>query len=78
MPENLRQLDRDAYCSALPLSTSSLRPPRLTRKSEVRRPRAPIFEVKREVTSSIESAEFIQDDDYDIKPPVKVPLTHVS
>ena len=74
MPKNLQQLDRDAYCSAPPLSTSSLRLPRLTRETEARRPRAPIFEVKREVTSSIESAEFVQDEDFDAKPPVKVEL----
>ena len=74
MPKNLQQLDRDAYCSAPPLSTSSLRPPRLMRETEARRPRAPIFKVKREVTSSIESAEFVQDEDYNVKPPVKVEL----
>ena len=74
MPKNLKQLDRDAYCSAPPLSTSSLRPPRLSREAEARRPRAPIIEVKREITSSIESAEFIQDEDFDVKPPVKVEL----
>ena len=74
MPKNLQQLDRDTFCSAPPLSTSSLCPPRLTRETEARRPRAPIFEVKREVTSSIESAEFVQDEDFDVKPPVKVEL----
>ena len=69
MPKNIRQLDRDAYCSALPRSTSSLRPPRLTSEAEVRRPRAPIITVKREVTSSIKSAEFIVDEDFNVKPP---------
>ena len=69
MPKNLRQLPRDAYCSAPPL-TSTLRPPRLSREAEVRRPRAPLVMVKRDVTSSIESVEFVIDDDFgvDVKP----------
>ena len=75
MPKNFRQLDRDAYCSAPPLSTSSLRPPRLTREAEVRRPRAPIIELKREETSSIESEEFVVDEDFDVDvKPVKIEL----
>ena len=72
MPNRLKQLDRDAYCSAPPLSTSSLHPPRLSRETEARRPRAPIVETQREITSSIESAEFIQDEDFDVKPQVKI------
>ena len=32
----------------------------------------PIVEVKREVTSSIESAEFVLDEDFDVKSAVKV------
>ena len=69
MPKDLRQLtNRDAYCSAPPLYTS-LRPPRLLRDVEVRRPRAPIVEVKKEVGSSIESAEFVIDEEFDLKSP---------
>ena len=67
MPNRLKQLDRESYCSAPPLSTSSLRPPRLSREAEARSPRAPIVETKREVMSSIESAEFVQDEDFDVK-----------
>ena len=75
MPKNLRKLSRDAYCSAPPLSTSSLRPPRLTREGEVRRPRAPIITVNREVTSSIESVEFVVNEDFDVDvKPVKIEL----
>ena len=75
MPKNFRQLDRDAYCSAPPLSTSSLSPPRLTRKAEVRRPRAPIITVNQEVTSSIESVEFVVDEDFDVDlKPIKIEL----
>ena len=69
MPKDLKQRNRDAYCSAPPLYTS-ICPPRLSRETEVRRPRAHIFEVKREVSSSIESAEFVQDED--------LSLTHVN
>ena len=65
MPKDLRLLPRDAYCSAPPLH-SSVRPPRLSRDVEAKSPRAPIIEVKREVTSSIES------DDFKVKPPIKV------
>ena len=57
MPNILKQLDRDAYCSVPPLSTSTLRPPRISREVEARRPRAPLIKVKREVESSIKSAE---------------------
>ena len=74
MPKVFKQLDRDAYCSAPPLSTTSLRPPRLTRETEARRPRTPLVETKREVTSSIESAEFVVDKDFDLKPDIKVEL----
>ena len=73
MPKCLKQL-RDAYCSAPPLTTSTIRPPRLSRETEVRRPRAPLIEVKREVGSSIESVEFVQDKDFDVKPAVKVEI----
>ena len=66
MPKELRQLPRDAYCSAPPLPTS-LRPPRL----EAKRPRAPIIKCKREVTSSIESAEYLIDEDFEVKPVIK-------
>ena len=59
---------------APPLSTSSLRPPRISRKAEARRIRAPLIKVKREVESSIESAEFIVDEDFEVKHPVKVKL----
>ena len=66
----LRQLSREAYCSALPLPSTSIRPPRLTRDKEAIRPRAPIrapiSEVKAEV-SSIKSVEFIADDEFDVK-----------
>ena len=72
MPNRLKQLDREFYCSAPPLSTSSLRLPRLSREVEARCPRAPIVEMKREVTSSIESAEFVQDKDFDVKPALKI------
>ena len=39
---------------------------------EVRRPRAPILETKLEVLSSIESAEFIVDEDFNVKPDIKI------
>ena len=76
MPKFLKQLDRDAYCSAPTLFTSSLRPPRISHKAEARRPRAPLYEVKREIESSIESAEFVVDEDFDVdvKHPVKLEL----
>ena len=56
------------------MSTSSLRLPRLSREAEARRPRAPIVETKRGVTSSIESAEFVQDEDWDVTPAVKIEI----
>ena len=62
MPKNFKQLDRAAYCSAPPLSTTSLRPPWITREAEVRRPRSPLIAIKREVSSLIDSAEFVVDD----------------
>ena len=74
MPKILKQLDREAYYSAPPLSTSNLRPPRILRDVEVRRPRAPLIEVKRELTSSIESAEFIVDEEFELKPPIKIEI----
>ena len=76
MPKLLKQLDREAYCSAPPLSTLALRPPRLTREAERTRPRAPIHapaDCKAEI-SSLESVEFVADEDYDLKPEVKVEL----
>ena len=40
----------------------------------MRRPRAPLIAIKREVTSSIESAEFVLDEDFDVidEKPVKI------
>ena len=70
-----KQLQRDAYCSAPPLSTTTLRPPRISRDMEVRRPRAPLVVVKREIDSSeVESVEFVVDDEFaiDLKPQLKV------
>ena len=69
-----KRLTWDAYCSAPPIPTISIRPPRLTRDQEARRPRAPLVTIKREVTeSSIESVEFVVDNDIkDEKPPIKV------
>ena len=75
MPKHLKQLSREAYCSAPPMP-SSLRPPRLTRETEASRPRTPIdtrFECKAEI-SSIEPVEFVADDDYDVKLVVKIEL----
>ena len=70
-----KQLTRDTYCSAPPLSSVSLRPPQLSREQEARRPRAPLVLVKREVEeSSIESVEFYVDDEEDEKPPIKVEI----
>ena len=76
MPNVSKQLvGRDTYCSAPPLPTTSLRPPRLSRNVEARRPRAPLVNTKREVTaSSIESTEFVLDDEFDVKPEIKVEL----
>ena len=74
MPNVLKKLvGRDAYCSAPLLLTTSLRPPRLSREMEARCPRAPLANTKREVTASfIESAEFVLDEEFDIKPDIKV------
>ena len=56
MPRNLSTVlvDAGSYCSAPPLATSSrlLLPPRISRAQEARRPRAPLWEVKREVRES--------------------------
>ena len=61
MPKHLQL--RDAYCSAPPLRTSSLRPPPLYRDEEVRRPCAPLRPVKQEVRESeVDSVEFIVDE----------------
>ena len=71
MPVHLKQLCREAYCSAPPIPTSSLHPPRLTRETELCRSRAPLqteLFVKREV-SSIESVEFQVEE---FKPDVKL------
>ena len=76
MPKHLKQLDREAYCSAPPLSTSTLRPPRLTREAVAVQPRAPVhapLECKVEILS-LESVEFVADEDFDVKPAVKVEL----
>ena len=72
-----KQLTRDAYCSAPPLSTTTLQPPRLSRDVEARRPRAPLTVVKREIESSeTESVEFVVDKKFeiDVKPRVGVEL----
>ena len=62
MPLSSKLVLRDAYCSAPPL-TSSLRPPRLSRAKEARRPRAPFRPVKQEVNESEDSVEFVVDKD---------------
>ena len=72
MPGYLKQLSREAYCSAPPLPSTSIRPPQLTRETEAGRPRAPLRapigkEVKAEL-SSIDLVEFFADD---VKPDVK-------
>ena len=72
MPKQLQL--RDAYCSAPPLRTSTLRPPRLSRDEESRRPRAPLRPVKREVreSSEVDSVKyFIDDSDAEVKPAVR-------
>ena len=72
-----RQVRWDAYCSAPPLSITTLRPPRISRDIEVRRPRAPLVIVKREIDSSeVELVEFVVDDEFkiDVKPQPKVVL----
>ena len=76
MPKHLKQLSRGAYCSAPPVPSSFLCPPRLTRETEASRPHAPIdtrFKCKAEI-SSIELVEFVADDDYNVKPVVKMEL----
>ena len=67
----IEQLSREAYCSAPPIA-SKLRTPRMTRKEEVRQPRAPLRtpDIKAEV-SSIESVKDAPDIDYDYKPNVE-------
>ena len=70
MPLSSRLVLRNSYCSAPPL-TSSLRPPRLSRAEEARRPLAPLREVKAEVFESEESVEFIVDEE-DLERPVKL------
>ena len=68
-----KQLTRDAYCSAPPLSSISLRPPRLSRDQEAQRPRAPLVNIKREVCeSSIESVEFVVNNDPEDVKPIKI------
>ena len=63
-----KRLAWDAYCSAPPIPTISMRPPRLTRDQEARRPRAPLVAIKREV-----HVEFVIDNDLeDMKPPIKI------
>ena len=72
-----KQLQRDAYCLAPSLSTTTLWPPQISRDIEVRRSRAPLVVVKREIESSeVESVEFVVDDDFviDVKPQLKVEL----
>ena len=79
MPKYLRQLSSEAYCSAPPLPSTAICPPRLMREKEANHPRAPINapfdEVKAEV-SSIESVEFVADefDKFVVKPDVKAPF----
>ena len=61
MPKLLiKQLDREAYGSAPPIQIS-LRPPRLTRNSEARRPRAPLQTPEFKVRAEISSIELIKD-----------------
>ena len=76
MPATLSKqivLRDSSYCSAPPLTTSSLvlLPPRLSRAEEARRPRAPLRAIKAEVRESEpESVEFVIDEE-DNKRPVK-------
>ena len=68
-----KQLERDAYCLAPPLSTTTLCPPQISRETEARHPRAPLVFVNREIESSdIESVEFVVNNEEDVKPPVKI------
>ena len=79
MPYNLKQLSREAYCSAPPLPSTAICPPRLTREKEANRPRVPIYaafdKVKAEV-SLIKSVEFVADgfDEFDVKPDIEAPF----
>ena len=78
MPDYLKQLSREAYCSAPPLPSTSFRPPRLTRETEAGPPRAPLRaptgeEVKAEI-SSIESVEFFTDNTDNVKPDVRLEI----
>ena len=50
----------------------SLLSPRLTREAEACCPRTPIVECKAEVTSSIKSVKFQQDEDFDVKPAIRI------
>ena len=77
MPNTLQQICREAYCSSPPLTSTSLRPPRLTPETEAGRPRAPlrtpVADVKAEI-SLIESMEFFADkvdDVKDVKPRIE-------
>ena len=72
-----KQLTQDAYCSAPPLSTTTLRPPLLSCDVKARRPRAPLTVMKREIESSeTESVEFVVDEKFeiDVMPQVGVEL----
>ena len=76
MQRYLKQLSREAYCSAPPLPSSTIRPPRLTREREAGRPRAPLDapfgELKAKI-SSIESVEFVAEK-FKLKPDIKIPV----
>ena len=64
----------DAYCSAPPIKTTSLRPPRHSCDEEARLPRAPLRPIKREVRESeVDSVKFIvnERDLVDVKPAAK-------
>ena len=75
MPANLKQLSREAYCSAPPLPSTSLRPPQLTRETEAGRScapqRVPVGEEIKAKVSSIESVKFFKDEFEDVKPDVR-------
>ena len=79
MPNNLKQLSREAYCSAKLLPSTAICLPQLTREKEANRPCAPIYasfdEVKAEV-SSIKSVEFVADgfDEFHVKPDIEAPF----
>ena len=59
--------DHDSYCSAPPLAL----PPRPSRAEEARRPRAPIWTGKCEVSASEAETEYAINDTLDVKPDVK-------